>query len=53
MMPTHRRTSTYKKSVFPHTHRAARRRALQRLYERKAAVEALIRSLEAYARTQA
>ena len=35
---------------FPQNHMEARRQTLERLYERKATLEALIESLEAYAR---
>ena len=37
---------------FPRNHAEARRQTLQRLYERKATLEALIESLEAYARAR-
>jgi len=38
---------------FPPNHTEAQRQTLQRLYERKATLEALIESLEAYARCRA
>jgi hypothetical protein len=38
---------------FPQDHAEAQRQTLQRLYERKATLEALIDSLEAYARCRA
>ena len=38
---------------FPLDHTEAHRQTLQRLYERKATLEALIQSLEAYARCRA
>jgi len=52
MISTHYRNHTCKRLVLPHARRATRRQALERLYQRKAVLEALIRSLEAYARTQ-
>ena len=38
---------------FPLDHEEAQRQTLERLYERKATLEALIESLEAYARCRA
>jgi hypothetical protein len=38
---------------FPLEHTEAQRQTLERLYERKATLEALIQSLEAYARCRA
>ena len=38
---------------FPLDHREAQRQTLERLYERKATLEALIESLEEYARCRA
>ena len=38
---------------FPLNHEEAQRQTLERLYERKATLEALIQSLEAYARCRA
>jgi hypothetical protein len=39
--------------TFPQDHMEARRQTLERLYERKATLEALIETLEAYARCRA